>query len=102
MSDTIGFIGLGVMGEPICRNLVRRSGRAVKAFDLAQEPLARIAADGATIAASAADAVTGSRVIYLCLPSAGHVRSVVESDGGLLAAKIGKRCGGRRLGGDLG
>lgn len=86
MSDTIGFIGLGVMGEPICRNLVRRSGRAVKAFDLAQEPLARIAADGATIAASVADAVTGSGVIFLCLPSAGHVRSVVESDGGLLAA----------------
>ena len=32
---TIGFIGLGVMGEPICRNLVRRSGLPVIAFDLA-------------------------------------------------------------------
>jgi 3-hydroxyisobutyrate dehydrogenase-like beta-hydroxyacid dehydrogenase len=35
----IGFIGLGVMGEPICRNLVRKSGAAVIAFDLAPQPL---------------------------------------------------------------
>ena len=30
---TVGFIGLGVMGEPICRNLVKKSGRRVLAFD---------------------------------------------------------------------
>ncbi|HWV95889.1 MAG TPA: NAD(P)-binding domain-containing protein, partial [Xanthobacteraceae bacterium] len=35
MAGTLGFIGLGVMGEPICRNLVRKSGHTVKAFDLA-------------------------------------------------------------------
>ena len=29
---TIGFIGLGVMGEPICRNLVRKSGTRVIRF----------------------------------------------------------------------
>ena len=39
---TIGFIGLGVMGEPICRNLVKKSGRRVLAFDLSPEPLARL------------------------------------------------------------
>lgn len=86
MADTLGFIGLGVMGEPICRNLVRKSGRKVKAFDLASEPLQRIAADGGAIATSVADAVKGSEVIFLCLPSAKHVRNVVESDGGLLAS----------------
>lgn len=86
MAGTLGFIGLGVMGEPICRNLVRKSGCTVKAFDLASEPLQRIAADGGTIALSVADAVKGSDVIFLCLPSAKHVRNVVESDGGLLAS----------------
>jgi 3-hydroxyisobutyrate dehydrogenase-like beta-hydroxyacid dehydrogenase len=45
MPETIGFIGLGVMGEPICRNLLRKSGRKVLAFDLAAEQLARIVAD---------------------------------------------------------
>ena len=47
---TIGFIGLGVMGEPICRNLVKKSGKRVIAFDLSPEPLARLRADGAEIA----------------------------------------------------
>ena len=76
MSGSIGFIGLGVMGEPICRNLLRKSGRTVLAFDLAAEPLARIAADGATATTSIADVVSGSETIFLCLPSARHVMSV--------------------------
>jgi 3-hydroxyisobutyrate dehydrogenase-like beta-hydroxyacid dehydrogenase len=82
MSDTLGFIGLGVMGEPICRNLVRKSGRKVRAFDLAAEPLKRIAADGATAAASVADVIGGSDVTFLCLPSARHVLAAFE--GGIL------------------
>jgi 3-hydroxyisobutyrate dehydrogenase len=57
---TIGFIGLGVMGEPICRNLVRKSGRRVLAFDLSPEPLARLGADGAEIAGSVADVIQQS------------------------------------------
>lgn len=84
MSGTIGFIGLGVMGEPICRNLVRKSGRKVLAFDLAAEPLARIVADGATAAASVGDLIKGSEVTFLCLPSARHVLSAFE--GGILQA----------------
>ncbi len=86
MSDAIGFVGLGVMGEPICRNLVRKSGRQVVAFDLAPEPLQRIAADGATTGASVADVVKASAVIFLCLPSASHVRTVVEGEAGILSA----------------
>jgi hypothetical protein len=78
---TIGFIGLGVMGEPICRNLVRRSGLPVMAFDLAPEPLARMRAEGATVAGSVADVVGGSNVVFLCLPSAKHARAVFEGDG---------------------
>ncbi|MDE2378419.1 NAD(P)-dependent oxidoreductase [Bradyrhizobium sp.] len=84
MSGTIGFIGLGVMGEPICRNLVRKSGRKVLAFDLAAESLARIAADGATAAASVAEVIDGSGLTFLCLPSARHVLSAF--DGGILGA----------------
>lgn len=88
MSGSIGFIGLGVMGEPICRNLLRKSGRAVLAFDLAAEPLARIADDGATAAKSVGDVVAGAEIIFLCLPSAKHVMSVFESI--LPAAKRGQ------------
>jgi 3-hydroxyisobutyrate dehydrogenase len=77
----IGFIGLGVMGEPICRNLVRNSGARVIAFDLSPEPLARLKAEGADAASSVADVIAGSEILFLCLPSAKHVRAVFEGDG---------------------
>ena len=72
---TIGFIGLGVMGEPICRNLVRKSGARVIAFDLSPEPMARLKANGADVAASVADVVGNSEILFLCPPSAKHVRA---------------------------
>ena len=77
----IGFIGLGVMGEPICRNLVNKSGARVIAFDLAPEPLARLKSDGVAAAASVADVIGSSEILFLCLPSARHVRAVFEGDG---------------------
>ena len=46
MTDMIGFIGVGTMGEPMCRNLARKSGATVLAADRNPEPLQRLAADG--------------------------------------------------------
>jgi 3-hydroxyisobutyrate dehydrogenase-like beta-hydroxyacid dehydrogenase len=86
---TVGFIGLGVMGEPICRNLVKKSGRRVLAFDLAAEPLARLRSEGAEVAASVADVLKQSDLVFLCLPSAKHVRAVFEGDGILKNARPG-------------
>ena len=92
MSDhnTVGFIGLGVMGEPICRNLVKKSGKRVMAFDLAPEPLARLRAEGAEIAGSVADVVKQSDLLFLCLPSAKHVRAVFEGEGILKNVRNGQ------------
>jgi 3-hydroxyisobutyrate dehydrogenase len=79
--EAIGFIGLGVMGEPICRNLVKKSGADVIAFDLAPEPLKRLRQEGVVVAASVAEVVNKSDLVFLCLPSAKHVRSVFDGDG---------------------
>src|SRR5215204_1130084 len=87
---TIGFIGLGVMGEPICRNLARKSGSRVLAFDLSPEPLTRLQADGADVAASVAGVVKECELLFLCLPSAKHVRAVFEGDGILMNIGSGK------------
>src|SRR6478735_9519103 len=87
---TIGFIGLGVMGEPICRNLVKKSGRKVLAFDLSPEPLARLRGEGAEVAASVGDVLKQSDLVFLCLPSAKHVRAVFEGDGILKNVKSGQ------------
>ncbi|SDT22253.1 NAD(P)-dependent oxidoreductase [Bradyrhizobium canariense] len=87
---TIGFIGLGVMGEPICRNLVKKSGAAVIVFDLASEPLARLRAEGATVASSVAEIINTSDIVFLCLPSAKHARAVFEGDGILKNIRTGQ------------
>ena len=87
---TIGFIGLGVMGEPICRNLVRKSGAAVVAFDLSQEPLTRLHAEGAAMAGSVAEVIGKSEIVFQCLPSAKHARGVFEGDGILKHIRSGQ------------
>jgi hypothetical protein len=87
---TVGFIGLGVMGEPICRNLVKKSGERVVVFDLAPEPLARMRAEGADIAGAVADVIKQSDLLFLCLPSAKHVRAVFEGDGILKNVRSGQ------------
>jgi len=81
----LGFIGLGVMGEPMCRNLVRKAGRPVIAFDARPEPLARLAADGVRAAASVAEVAAAADTILLSLPGEPEVRSVCLGRGGLLA-----------------
>jgi 3-hydroxyisobutyrate dehydrogenase len=73
---TIGFIGLGVMGEPMCGHLARRSGRTVLAHDRRPEPLARLAADRVA-AAQPADIARRCDLILLSLPDGRAVASVI-------------------------
>lgn len=81
----IGFIGLGVMGEPMCRNLRLRSGKRVLAFDLNPEPLARLAADGVEAATAPAAVMRESEVVFVSLPSGKELERVVAGEDGLLA-----------------
>ena len=82
---SIGFIGLGVMGEPMCRNLARKSGRPVIALDLNPEPLARLKSDGVRPAASVGEIVDAAAVIMLSLPSGSEVEAICRGEGGLAA-----------------
>jgi 3-hydroxyisobutyrate dehydrogenase-like beta-hydroxyacid dehydrogenase len=80
---TIGFIGLGVMGEPMCRNLAAKSGRRVLAHDVRPEPLGRLAAQGVAAARSIAEVAAGADVIFLSLPGEPQVREACLGDKGL-------------------
>jgi 3-hydroxyisobutyrate dehydrogenase len=75
---TIGFIGLGVMGEPMCGHLARRSGHHVLAHDLRGEPLERLAADGVE-AVQPIDMAWRCDQILLSLPDGKAVASVVAA-----------------------
>lgn len=83
MTERLGFVGLGVMGEPMCRHLVAKSGRAVSVFDLNAEPVARLVAKGATRAGSIAE-IAEADIVFMSLPSGVHLASVCEDAGGLL------------------
>jgi 3-hydroxyisobutyrate dehydrogenase-like beta-hydroxyacid dehydrogenase len=83
---TIGFIGLGVMGEPMCANLARKSGATVVAYDLRAEPLDRVAAHGVEAAPSAVEVAHRSEVVFLSLPGEPQVRTVCLEPGGLVGA----------------
>jgi len=85
MSGAIGFIGLGVMGEPMCRNLAVKSGRQVVGFDRADAPLERLAAFGVTRAATLAALSAQCDTILMALPSGAHVEAVTRGADGLLA-----------------
>ena len=85
MATTLGFIGLGVMGEPMCRNLAKKSGAAVVAFDQRTEPLDALARDGVGRAGSPADVAARAEIVFMCLPGEPQVRTVGLGPGGLAA-----------------
>ncbi|MFM7345912.1 MAG: 3-hydroxyisobutyrate dehydrogenase [Tagaea sp.] len=69
---TIAFIGLGNMGGPMARNLVK-AGESVRGHDPANPKL-----DGVTLCASAAEAAKGAEIVVTMLPAGPHVRSVYD------------------------
>jgi len=71
----IGFIGIGNMGAPMARNLIK-AGHSVTAFDLSEAALSAIAKDGVDIASSVENAVSGADAVLTMLPAGTHVRDV--------------------------
>lgn len=81
---SIGFIGIGNMGGPMARNLLK-AGHSVRAYDVSSDALNYTVQAGATAAQSPSDAVRGAAIIITMLPTGKEVRDVVL-DGGVLGA----------------
>ena len=77
----IGFVGLGTMGLPMARNLLK-AGHQVTGFDLNAASLDAAAAAGAIRAGSADEAARGQDFVVTMLPMGRHVREVVLGPGG--------------------
>jgi 3-hydroxyisobutyrate dehydrogenase-like beta-hydroxyacid dehydrogenase len=64
------------MGEPMCRNLARKSGRPVVAWDIRPEIPGRLAADGVVAARSLEDLSRRAEIVFLSLPGEREIRAV--------------------------
>jgi len=85
----IGFIGLGIMGKPMVRNLLK-AGHEVVAYDIIRTNVEDVAGSGAKPADSAKGVAEQCKLIITMLPNGHHVTSVVmEEDGVLAGAKKG-------------
>ena len=80
----IAFIGLGNMGAPMARNLLK-AGHSLNLFDLNKDILAELAALGGHISTSPREAAQGTEMVITMLPAAAHVRSVWLGEDGVLA-----------------
>lgn len=80
----IGFIGLGVMGEAICRNLSKKASDDVLGFDLDPAPLARLKGDGVTAAGSVREIAERCNVVFLSLPGVPEVKNVCAGPSSLM------------------
>jgi 3-hydroxyisobutyrate dehydrogenase len=82
---TVAFIGVGNMGGPMARNLLK-AGAQLRAFDVSPAALKPVTAAGAKAAATALDAVHDADVVITMLPAGQHVRSVYLDATSILTA----------------
>jgi 3-hydroxyisobutyrate dehydrogenase len=82
---TIGFIGLGNMGGPMARNLIK-AGHKVRGWDVVKANLDAVIAAGGVAVSCTADAATGAEIVITMLPAGEHVRAVYTGEGGVIAA----------------
>lgn len=75
----LGFIGLGVMGEPMCKNLVRKSGLPVHVYDMSEQAVIRVVQEGGISAPSPEAIARQCDVVFLSLPSIDQVEVVVHA-----------------------
>jgi 2-hydroxy-3-oxopropionate reductase len=84
MSETIGFIGLGVMGRPMARNLLRR-GFPVVVHSRTESSVDALVAEGAARAGSPADVARRARIVITMLPDGPDVEQVMTGDRGVFS-----------------
>lgn len=89
MPERIGFIGLGIMGKPMAKNLIK-AGHTLTVYDIVAEPVRELAAAGATVAGSAKEAAAVADIVITMLPDGPDVeRAVLGKEGVLEGARPG-------------
>ncbi len=82
---TIGFIGLGLMGKPMARNL-KRAGADVVVHNRSQAPMEELAAEGMRVAATPAETAMRSGTVITMLTDTSALEKVIAGKSGILEA----------------
>ena len=77
MVEQIGFIGLGIMGKPMARNLMT-AGYEVTVYDIVGEAVEELATDGAKTASSSEEVASVTDTIITMLPDSADSEKVIE------------------------
>ncbi len=83
MAGKVGFIGLGIMGKPMARNLME-GGYELVVYNRSREKADELAEEGATAAASPREVAEQSDIVVTMLPDSPEVREVVAGEDGVL------------------
>jgi 2-hydroxy-3-oxopropionate reductase len=79
----IGFIGLGIMGKPMAKNLLK-AGYNLIVYDINPEPVKELVKAGAKESASSQDVASQSEVIITMLPNSPEVKDAVLGEKGII------------------
>lgn len=83
MDKKIGFIGLGIMGRPMAKNLLK-AGYSLKVYDLNKEAVSDLVSAGAEEGSSVSEVAKDCSLIITMLPNSPHVKAVVLGEGGII------------------
>ena len=81
--ERIGFIGLGIMGKPMAKNLLK-AGYEVRVYNRSKEAMEELAVEGASLGTSPKDVAEHCDVLITMLPNSPEVRDVVAGDLGVV------------------
>jgi 2-hydroxy-3-oxopropionate reductase len=83
MADTVGFIGLGIMGKPMAKNLIE-AGHELVVYNRTPKKAEELAGAGAVVAASPREVAEQSDVVVTMLPDSPQVEEVLVGEEGVL------------------
>lgn len=84
MADKIGFVGLGIMGKPMARNLMK-AGYELTVYDLFPDPVNELTSEGAHKGASAADVASKSSIVITMVQNSPQSEAAILGETGVLA-----------------
>lgn len=79
----IGFIGLGIMGKPMSKNLLK-AGHQLVIFDINEAAVAELKQAGAEVGISPKDVASKTKIIITMLPNSPQVKTVVLGKDGVI------------------